>query len=82
MRNDPLEALQNVVKQTGMGKTQFEACLNDQGLFDKVNAERSTPAWQDFQGQFRRRPSSSMAQGKPGVVAPVIFDQTLAPYLK
>ena len=36
----PLEALEAVVKQTGMSKDKFEACLKDQKLYDQVNAVR------------------------------------------
>ena len=78
--NDPLEALQNVVKQTGMGKTQFEACLNDQGLFDKVNAVR------DLAGKTFKVNSTPTffinGDRKPGEIPPQALDETLAPYLK
>ena len=33
----PLEALQDIMKQTGMSKESFEACLKDQKLYDNVN---------------------------------------------
>ncbi len=36
----PLEALEQVVKQTGMSKDKFEACLKDQKLYDQVNEIR------------------------------------------
>ena len=36
----PLEALANMLKQTGMSKEAFEACLNDQKLYDQVNEIR------------------------------------------
>ena len=36
----PLEALESVVKQTGMSKDKFEACLKDQKLYDQVNEVR------------------------------------------
>jgi protein-disulfide isomerase len=78
--NDPLEALQNVVKQTGMGKTQFEACLNDQGLFDKVSAER------DLAGKTFKVSSTPTffinGDRKPGEILPQGLDEILAPYLK
>lgn len=38
----PLEALQNVLKQTGMTKEAFESCLKNQKLYDQVNEERDT----------------------------------------
>ena len=78
--NDPLEALQNVVKQTGMGKTQFEACLNDQALFDKVSAER------DLAGKTFKVNSTPTffinGDKRPGEITPQALDETLAPYLK
>ena len=40
----PLEALESVVKQTGMSKDKFEACLKDQKLYDKVNEVRDRGA--------------------------------------
>ena len=36
----PLEALESVVKQTGMSKDKFEACLKDQKLYDQINEVR------------------------------------------
>lgn len=36
----PLEALEQVLKQTGMSKDKFEACLKDQKLYDQVNEVR------------------------------------------
>ncbi len=36
----PLEALEGVLKQTGMSKDSFEACLKDQKLYDQVNEVR------------------------------------------
>jgi protein-disulfide isomerase len=36
----PLEALSGILKQTGMSKDSFEACLKDQKLYDQVNAVR------------------------------------------
>ena len=38
----PLDALANVLKQTGMTQTQFETCLKDQSLYDQVNKIRDT----------------------------------------
>ena len=40
----PLEALEGVVKQTGMSKDKFEACLKDQKLYDQVEAVRERGA--------------------------------------
>ena len=36
----PLEALSDILKQTGMSKDSFEACLKDQKLYDAVNEVR------------------------------------------
>ncbi len=36
----PLEALSSLLKQTGMSQQSFDACLNDQKLYDGVNAVR------------------------------------------
>jgi protein-disulfide isomerase len=36
----PLEALENILKQTGMTKDSFEACLKDQKLYDAINEIR------------------------------------------
>jgi protein-disulfide isomerase len=36
----PLESLQGILKQTGMSKETFEACLKDQKLYDQVNEVR------------------------------------------
>ncbi len=40
----PLEALEGVLKQTGMGKDKFEACLKDQKLYDQIDEVRSRGA--------------------------------------
>ncbi len=43
----PLDALAGLMKQTGMGSKEFEACLNDQKLYNKVIKERDD-AGKDF----------------------------------
>ena len=43
----PLDALANLMKQTGMSGKAFEACLNDQKLYNKVVKERDD-AGKDF----------------------------------
>ncbi len=40
----PLEALEGILKQTGMTKDQFEGCLKDQKLYDQVNEVRDRGA--------------------------------------
>ncbi len=78
--DNPLQALQTVVKQTGMGQAAFEACLNDQGLFDKVNAIRETA---DKKFKVSATPTFFINGDKrPGEILPDQIDATLAPYLK
>ncbi len=36
----PLEALEGILKQTGMSKDAFETCLKDQKLYDNINEVR------------------------------------------
>ena len=43
----PLDAIANLMKQTGMSSKDFEACLNDQKLYNKVVKERDD-AGKDF----------------------------------
>jgi len=43
----PLDALAKLMKQTGMSSKDFEACLNDQKLYNKVVKERDD-AGKDF----------------------------------
>jgi protein-disulfide isomerase len=38
--NKPLDALQQMMRQAGFSKEKFEACLQDQKLYDAVNAVR------------------------------------------
>ncbi|MGB6921780.1 MAG: DsbA family protein, partial [Methylovirgula sp.] len=40
----PLEALANLLKQTGMTQATFETCINDQSLYEKVDQERDNAA--------------------------------------
>jgi protein-disulfide isomerase len=40
----PIEALSNLVKQTGMTQETFESCLKDQALYEKVNDVRNRAA--------------------------------------
>jgi protein-disulfide isomerase len=44
----PIDALAGLMKQTGMGEKDFQACLNDQKLYDKVMKVREDAA-KDFQ---------------------------------
>ena len=43
----PVEALENTVKQAGIGGDAFQACLKDQKLYGQINAERDAAA-KDF----------------------------------
>jgi protein-disulfide isomerase len=78
--NNPLDALTATLKQTGMSQTAFEACLNDQGLFNKVDAERNV-------GQTKFGVSATPTffingDRHPGEIPPADLESVLAPYLK
>jgi protein-disulfide isomerase len=78
--NNPLEGLRDVLKQTGMGPAAFEACLNDQALFEKVNAIRDAAA-QKF--SINATPTFFInGDKKSGEIPPEALDETLAPYFK
>jgi protein-disulfide isomerase len=77
---NPLEALTSTLKLTGMSQTAFEACLNDQGLFNKVDAER-----QSGQTKFGVNSTPTFfinGDRHPGEIPPGDLDGVLAPYLK
>ena len=40
----PLDGLSNIVKQTGISQENFEKCLKDQPLYDKINMVRDQAA--------------------------------------
>ena len=76
--NDPLEALRDVVKQTGMGKTQFEACLNDQACSTRC---RCGTRWPE---KFKVNATPTFfinGDKRPGEIPPQALDKLLAPYL-
>ncbi len=78
--NNPLEALTSTLKQTGMTQASFEACLNDQALFNKVDGVRSHAA-QKF--GINATPTFFINGDKhPGEILPADLDALLAPYLK
>jgi protein-disulfide isomerase len=78
--NNPLDGLRNVLKQTGMGQQAFDACLNDQGLFDKVTAIRDAAA-KKF--GVSATPTFFINGDKhPGEILPEALDATLAPFIK
>jgi protein-disulfide isomerase len=78
--NNPLQALRDTVKQTGMGQAAFEACLNDQAMFDKINQIRDTAA-QKF--GINATPTFFInGEKKSGEIPAAALDEVLAPYLK
>ncbi|MCI4677082.1 DsbA family protein [Rhodoblastus acidophilus] len=76
----PLEALRDVVKQTGIGPKEFDACLNNQSMFDKVSQERNIAA-QKF-GIDATPTFFINGDKKTGEIPPDALDGVLAPYLK
>jgi protein-disulfide isomerase len=76
----PLEALSNLVKQTGMTEASFETCINDQGLYDKINQVRDTAA-QKF--GIDATPTFFINGKKvSGELSPDALDKLLEPMLK
>ncbi len=77
---DPLDALRDLVKQTGMNAKDFDACLNNQKMFDKVNDVRDEAA-----KKFGVNATPTFfinGDKKPGEIPPDQLDAVLAPYLK
>lgn len=77
--NQPVDALRDLVKQTGMGEKAFEACLSDQKLFDKVNAARNF-ASEKF-GIDATPTFFINGDKKSGEIPAADLDAVLAPYL-
>jgi protein-disulfide isomerase len=76
----PLEALADTVKLTGMGQKEFDACLNDQALFNKIDQAR-TEAAQKF--GIEATPTFFInGDRKAGEIPPGDLDKLLEPYLK
>jgi protein-disulfide isomerase len=76
----PIEALANLVKQTGMSQESFESCLKDQGLYDKVNEVRDRGA-EKF--GVNATPTFFINSKKQnGEITPEELDQLLDPLLK
>ena len=76
----PLEALRDVVRQTGMGQKEFDACLNDQTLFNKIDRMRSE-AVQKF--AIDATPTFFInGDKKTGEIPADALDKLLEPYLK
>jgi len=77
---NPLEALTTTLKQTGMGQSAFEACLNDDALFKKIDAERNY-AQNNF--NISATPTFFINGAKhAGDIPPEDLDALLAPHLK
>lgn len=76
----PIEALANLVKQTGMTQEAFEACLKDQALYEKVNDVRNR-ASEKF--QINATPTFFFNGRKQnGELTPDQLDKLLEPMLK
>lgn len=76
----PLEALSNLLKQTGMTQASFETCINDQSLYEKVTQERDE-ASQKF--GVDATPTFFVNGTKvSGVLTPDALDKLLEPLLK
>lgn len=76
----PLEALASLIKQTGMSQGSFDACINDQALYNQVNQVRDRAA-QKF--GINATPTF-FVNGKrvTGEMTPKMLDDTLQPLLK
>jgi len=76
----PLEALSGLVKQTGMSEESFNACVNNQALYDQVNQVRDRAA-QKFGVEAT---PTFFVNGKKitGEIAPNALDGLLQPLLK
>ncbi|HEY1736563.1 MAG TPA: DsbA family protein [Methylovirgula sp.] len=76
----PLEALSALVKQTGMSEETFNACVNNQALYDQVNQVRDYAA-----KKFNIDATPTFfVNGKKitGEIAPNALDPLLQPLLK
>lgn len=76
----PLEALGNLVKQTGMSQESFNKCINDQALYDQINQVRDRAA-QKFGVEAT---PTFFINGKKvaGEMTPKKMDDLLQPLLK
>lgn len=76
----PLEALGNLVKQTGMSQDSFNKCINDQALYDQINQVRDRAA-QKFGVEAT---PTFFVNGKKitGELTPKMLDDLLQPLLK
>jgi protein-disulfide isomerase len=76
----PIEALSNLVKQAGITQDKFEACLKDQGLYDKVNEVRERGA-EKF-GVNATPTFFINGKRQSGEILPAELDKLLEPLLK
>ena len=75
----PLEDLTATLKQTGMGQSAFEACLNDEALFKKMDAVRA----QGAKFGITATPTFFINGEKhSGDIPPGELDALLAPHIK
>ncbi|QXX73387.1 DsbA family protein [Methylovirgula sp. HY1] len=76
----PLEALADLVKQTGMDQKSFDTCVNDQALYNKINEVRDRAA-QKF--GVNATPTFFINGKKvAGEMNPQIMEKELQPLLK
>jgi len=76
----PIEELTNLLKQTGMSKESFEACLKDKDLFENVNKVRDQAA---KQFDVNATPTFFINGRKQnGELSPQALDALLQPLLK
>ncbi|WP_034996048.1 DsbA family protein [Beijerinckia mobilis] len=76
----PIEELANLLKQTGMSKDGFEACLKDKDLFENVNKVRNQAA---KQFDVNATPTFFINGRKQnGELSPQALDALLQPLLK
>jgi protein-disulfide isomerase len=76
----PLDALAATMKQTGMSQSAFEACLNDEALFKKIEAVRDLA-----QNKFGVNATPTFfinGDRRPGEIPPGDLAAVLAPYFK
>jgi protein-disulfide isomerase len=76
----PLDALSNLVKQTGMSKESFDACINNQELYNQVNEVRDRAA-QKF-GVNATPTFFINGKKEAGEMNPQMLDKLLQPLLK
>lgn len=76
----PIEALENLVKQTGMSKESFESCLKDQSLYDKIKEVQDRAA-KEF-GVNATPTFFINGKKQNGEILPDDLDKMLEPLLK